>query len=161
MLIRARLSKNGFWSGLQTLSASKKRTCKTSRYSSKLGRWKIWVELCRNNQGVNPRDSGGWTCRVTATVAGKSQVSADIVRLFVGKSCNWENLSRAQSQGPWDKITFWMYYCYVFLSQKYMYWTEMSIIIFCYVQYIPNISLKCKFFMKLDYFICIFIFLQP
>ena len=37
-------------------------------------------------QGVSPRDNGGWTCRVTATVAGKTQVSADIVRLFVGKS---------------------------------------------------------------------------
>ncbi len=36
-------------------------------------------------QGVNPRDSGGWTCRVTATVAGQTQVSADIVRLFVGE----------------------------------------------------------------------------
>ena len=47
---------------------------------------------------IGTRDSGGWTCRVSATVAGKHQVSADIVRLFVGnnnhssKSCllvNW------------------------------------------------------------------------
>ena len=33
---------------------------------------------------IGVRDSGGWTCRVTARVAGKPQVSADIVRLFVG-----------------------------------------------------------------------------
>ena len=34
---------------------------------------------------IGVRDSGGWTCRVTARVAGKPQISADIVRLFVGK----------------------------------------------------------------------------
>ena len=33
---------------------------------------------------IGVRDSGGWTCRVTAQVAGRDQVSADIVRLFVG-----------------------------------------------------------------------------
>ena len=35
---------------------------------------------------IGTRDSGGWTCRVSATVAGKHQVSADIVRLFVGNN---------------------------------------------------------------------------
>ena len=35
---------------------------------------------------IGTRDSGGWTCRVSATVAGKHQVSADIVRLFVGNT---------------------------------------------------------------------------
>ena len=35
---------------------------------------------------IGTRDSGGWTCRVSATVAGKHQVSADIVRLFVGEN---------------------------------------------------------------------------
>ena len=35
---------------------------------------------------IGVRDSGGWTCRVAARVAGKQQVSADIVRLFVGKT---------------------------------------------------------------------------
>jgi len=35
---------------------------------------------------IGTRDSGGWTCRVSATVAGKHQVSADIVRLFVEPS---------------------------------------------------------------------------
>ena len=45
-------------------------------------RWDCESYVC---QGVSPRDNGGWTCRVTATVAGKTQVSADIVRLFVGK----------------------------------------------------------------------------
>ena len=35
---------------------------------------------------IGTRDSGGWTCRVSATVAGKHQVSADIVRLFVGET---------------------------------------------------------------------------
>ena len=34
---------------------------------------------------IGPRDSGGWTCRVSANIAGKEQISADIVRLFVGK----------------------------------------------------------------------------
>ena len=34
---------------------------------------------------IGVRDSGGWTCRVSARVAGKQQISADIVRLFVGK----------------------------------------------------------------------------
>jgi len=32
---------------------------------------------------IGPRDSGGWTCRVSANIAGKEQISADIVRLFV------------------------------------------------------------------------------
>ena len=35
---------------------------------------------------IGVRDSGGWTCRVSARVAGKQQTSADIVRLFVGKN---------------------------------------------------------------------------
>ena len=35
---------------------------------------------------IGTRDSGGWTCRVSATGAGKHQVSADIVRLFVGEN---------------------------------------------------------------------------
>ena len=35
---------------------------------------------------IGVRDSGGWTCRVSARVAGKQQISADIVRLFVGKT---------------------------------------------------------------------------
>ena len=45
---------------------------------------------------IGTRDSGGWTCRVSATVAGKHQVSADIVRLFVGNN----NLS---SQNPFSQ----------------------------------------------------------
>ena len=45
---------------------------------------------------IGVRDSGGWTCRVSARVAGKPQVSADIVRLFVGKFVNC-NLSNKQS----------------------------------------------------------------
>ena len=43
------------------------------------------IVLCVAIQGVNPGDSGGWTCRVSATVAGDNQISTDIVRLFVGK----------------------------------------------------------------------------
>ena len=35
---------------------------------------------------IGVRDSGGWTCRVSASVAGRVQTSADIVRLFVGKN---------------------------------------------------------------------------
>ena len=49
---------------------------------------------------IGTRDSGGWTCRVSATVAGKHQVSADIVRLFVGNNLS---LSKATVSTNYQK----------------------------------------------------------
>ena len=34
-------------------------------------------------RNIGPRDSGGWTCRLSTFFDGKEQISADIVRLFV------------------------------------------------------------------------------
>ena len=53
---------------------------------------------------IGVRDSGGWTCRVSASVAGRLQTSADIVRLFVGK-----NMIRllAQQGGSFLQPTSW------------------------------------------------------
>ena len=47
---------------------------------------------------IGTRDSGGWTCRVSATVAGKHQVSADIVRLFVGETFSHINIQTTSLQ---------------------------------------------------------------
>ena len=47
---------------------------------------------------IGTRDSGGWTCRVSATVAGKHQVSADIVRLFVGETFPYINIQTTSLQ---------------------------------------------------------------
>ena len=47
---------------------------------------------------IGTRDSGGWTCRVSATVAGKHQVSADIVRLFVGETFPHINIQTTSLQ---------------------------------------------------------------
>ena len=47
---------------------------------------------------IGTRDSGGWTCRVSATVAGKHQVSADIVRLFVGETFPHTNIQTTSLQ---------------------------------------------------------------
>jgi len=48
---------------------------------------------------IGPRDSGGWTCRVSAIVAGKDQLSADIVRLFV-EPTHYEEPRSIQSSLP-------------------------------------------------------------
>ena len=53
---------------------------------------------------IGTRDSGGWTCRVSATVAGKHQVSADIVRLFVGNNLSSSlSLSKATVSANYQK----------------------------------------------------------
>ena len=44
-------------------------------------------------RGLRSRDSGGWTCRVSATVAGKTHNSSDIVRLFVGKVKTYDSIN--------------------------------------------------------------------
>ena len=63
---------------------------------------------------IGVRDSGGWTCRVAARVAGKQQVSADIVRLFVGKTRYQDDFHQILILS----ICIYMWKCTVYIKLK-------------------------------------------